>query len=76
MGPWAVNWEKNGYKNANGQTIANKEVIQKSRQLLRAIKKKGGDVEFEHVRGHSGDYGNEMADKLANEGADAMNKRM
>ena len=76
MGPWAVNWEKNGYKNANGQTIANKEVIQKSRQLLRAIKKKGGDVEFEHVRGHSGDYGNEMANKLANEGADAMNKRM
>lgn len=75
MGPWAVNWEKNGYKNAKNQTIANKEVIQKSRHLLRAIKKKGGDVEFEHVRGHSGDYGNEMADKLANEGADAMNKR-
>ncbi|PWN21542.1 hypothetical protein BCV69DRAFT_173169 [Microstroma glucosiphilum] len=57
---WLPNWERNGFRNANGEPVANQDLV---RQLDHEIKQRGGNVEFEHVRGHTGVPGNEMADR-------------
>ena len=60
---WCYNWNKNGWINSKGETVANKELIQAILQLSRGLK-----IEYRHVRGHKGDYYNEWADRLANAG--------
>jgi ribonuclease HI len=54
-------WQKNGFKNATGATIAYKELIREGHRLLDSF----ADLALIHVRGHSGLAGNEEADKLA-----------
>lgn len=60
-----------------GEPVANSDLIKEALSKYQAINElysKSGDLKLEitHVRGHAGNVGNEMADKLANEGADAM----
>ncbi|PVF97796.1 ribonuclease H-like protein [Serendipita vermifera] len=50
---WIRNWELNGWKSKNNQEVKN------------AV---GYQIKFEHVRGHSGEVGNENADYLARMG--------
>lgn len=64
---WVAGWERNGWKTQNAGEVANKELW----QTLRSLTKKIENLEFVKVRGHSGDYYNEIADQLANE---AMNR--
>lgn len=56
---WKVKWKKNNWKKKGGE-IKNLEIIKKLDRLLN-----GRIVEWNHVSGHSGIKGNEMADKLA-----------
>lgn len=65
---WGNNWEKNGWKTSTGTDVVNRDLIQKSRSLIREIKQNNSKVEFVKVKGHSGNHGNDMADKLAVEG--------
>ncbi|MCP4761860.1 MAG: ribonuclease HI [archaeon] len=58
---WYINWEKNGWKNAKKKPVKNKEFWQDLLNLFRSIPK----VEFKHVKGHTGNKYNEMADHLA-----------
>lgn len=63
---WMGGWKRNGWLKSDGQEAkcrADLEVL--DGHLVR------GDVEvnFVHVRGHSGNEGNEMADRLAVQGA-------
>ena len=72
---WCYKWCNNGWINAKGDTVANVDLLQKNFNLMKSINKEyedrgWGDIEFIHVRGHSGDYGNDEADRLANLGAD------
>ncbi len=66
---WYKTWEKNNWKNSKGQTVLNQDII---RPLIKMTKKY--KVKFTHVNSHTGkqdfeSLSNEMADKLANEGA-------
>ncbi|KAJ1985240.1 hypothetical protein H4R33_004129 [Dimargaris cristalligena] len=63
---WCKAWDKNGWKTSTGAKVVNADVIQGIRQNIQA---RGGSVSFTKVRGHSGDPGNDMADRLAVEGA-------
>jgi ribonuclease HI len=65
---WYRGWEANKWKNAKKQPVKNQDLIKQLYQLYKSKK-----VKFQHVRGHKGIYGNEMADKLAVEGSKMCN---
>lgn len=58
-------WRANGWLNAKGRPVANQDDW---KEFLRVVRS-STSVTMEHVNAHSGIYGNEMADKLAVEGA-------
>ena len=65
---WIKNWEKNGWKSANGKPVKNLDLIQPIYRTLKAHK-----VNFVHVKAHTGGSsfeatGNDKADKLATSG--------
>ena len=60
---WYPNWLKNGWKNSKKQPVANRELIE---EILLAMK--GRNIKFFHVFGHKGNFYNELADKLADQG--------
>jgi ribonuclease HI len=68
---WYKTWEKNKWKNAKGQAVMNQDII---RPIINILKDNLGKIKFKHVNSHTGkqdfeSLSNEMADKLANEGA-------
>ncbi|WP_431953764.1 ribonuclease H family protein [Nocardia lijiangensis] len=63
---WISSWRLNGWRTSTGGAVKNVEVI---KQIDRAIASRPGPVRFRWVRGHVGNYFNEMADKLAGEAA-------
>lgn len=65
---WGNSWEKNGWKTSTGSDVINQDVIKECRDMVRTLKSKNVDVEIVKVKGHSGNHGNDQADKLAVEG--------
>ncbi|WP_433600260.1 ribonuclease H family protein [Nocardia sp. CA-135953] len=63
---WIFGWRTNGWRTASGGAVKNVELI---KQIDRAIASRPGPVRFRWVRGHVGNYFNEMADTLAGEAA-------
>ena len=65
---WIHNWKLKGWKTANKKPVKNKELWQSLDDLssLHSIK-------WEWVKGHTGHFGNEKADELANEAIDQIN---
>merc|ERR1712150_337223 len=64
---WVANWKKNGWKTAAGKPVINKEDLI---ELDKAVDTVGwGNVKWTYVKGHSDNYGNNQADKLAVAGA-------
>lgn len=66
---WGDTWEKNNYKNSTGQDVMNQDLIKEGRQLIKQVKAQGGSVEISYVKAHADNHGNNMADKLAVQGA-------
>ncbi len=65
---WINRWKKNGWKTANKKPVLNKDILEEMDEKHEELKKKT-EIEFIHVKGHSGELdGNYHADKLANEG--------
>ncbi|HAY41504.1 MAG TPA: ribonuclease HI [Gammaproteobacteria bacterium] len=62
---WIINWKSRGWKTANKKTVKNVDLWKKLDQLNNEH-----SVVWHWVKGHSGDEGNEMADRLANEAMD------
>lgn len=62
-------WKTNNWCKADGTQVSNMEHWQSLDKQLSALQSKGVKVTFEWVKGHSGDQGNEMADKYATIGA-------
>ncbi|KAL5289248.1 RNASEH1.2 family protein [Megaselia abdita] len=64
---WIKGWKRNGWKTSSGQPVKNFDEFVELDQLL---EDKSVKIKWVHVRGHKGIHGNEMADKLAREGAE------
>ncbi|HID36013.1 MAG TPA: ribonuclease HI [Ghiorsea sp.] len=60
---WIHGWKKKGWKNSKKEPVANQELW----QALDALNQMH-DVDWQWVKGHSGDEGNEKADALARQG--------
>ena len=63
---WIHGWKKNGWRTANKAPVKNAELWQKLDALVSQH-----TVEWQWVKGHNGDPGNEKADELANWGVEA-----
>ncbi|AFU97575.1 ribonuclease HI [Simiduia agarivorans] len=66
---WLANWKKNGWKTASKQPVKNAD-------LWRALDEQNGrhKVSWAWVKGHAGHRENEIADSLANQGIEQMQK--
>ena len=62
---WIHNWKIKGWRTANRKQVKNKELWER----LDALTQKH-TITWEWVRGHTGHFGNERADALANEALD------
>lgn len=62
---WIKNWKKNGWKASTGKPVKNVDLWIQLDNLVQTRK-----IEWEWVKGHAGDVGNEKADQLANRGCD------
>lgn len=59
-------WKRNGWTTSTGSAVVNQDLWERLDRLCEARR---GAVRWEHVYGHSGDVGNEGADRLAVAGA-------
>jgi len=64
---WLPNWKKRGWKTAGRRPVKNQDLW----QALDAAAARH-DVTWKWVRGHTGNAGNEEADRLANRGIDEL----
>ena len=62
---WLPKWKKNGWRTASKKPVKNKDLWQQLEQQATKCK-----VRWVWLRGHSGHYGNEKADSIANEAID------
>lgn len=62
---WLPNWKARNWKTAAKQPVKNADLWQ---QLDLLTSQKGHTIDWQWVRGHTGDAGNERADALANRG--------
>jgi ribonuclease HI len=63
---WYENWERKGWRNAKGQPVKNQDLW---RPLIELFHVRGDELQFQWVRGHSGDAMNDLVDRLAVEAA-------
>lgn len=64
MTSWLKNWKKKNWVKSDGEPVKNKEDL-----ITLDAATEGLAVKWVHVKGHIGHEGNEMADKLARQGA-------
>lgn len=62
---WVEGWQRNGWKNASKQPVRNADLWH---DLIEAAARH--DIEWNWVKGHNGDEGNERADILASNAAE------
>ena len=60
---WIADWKTKGWRNSSGKTVKNVELWKKLDSLVSQL-----PIEWQWVKGHAGDPGNERADELANMG--------
>ena len=64
---WHVGWLRRGWKNSQGQPVANRDLWE---ELLALVLHEQREVTFSWVKGHSGDPMNDFVDVLATRAAD------
>jgi ribonuclease HI len=60
---WIIGWKKKGWKTAKNEPVKNVDLWKELDELV-----KGKKIQWEWVKGHSGNSGNDRADKLAVKG--------
>lgn len=60
---WMPKWKANGWKTVTNKPVTNKVELIEMEEALKSL-----NIIWNHVNGHVGIYGNEMADKLARAG--------
>lgn len=63
---WMPKWKRNGWLTASKDPVVNKEELLEMERELESLQ-----IIWNHVKGHSGVYGNEMADKYARKGLES-----
>lgn len=66
---WAANWKKNNWRTASKQPVKNKELVEEIYEIYCEISDK---LKINHVNGHVGIEGNEIADKMAGHAVKTM----
>ncbi len=64
---WMTNWKARGWKTAAKKPVKNEDLW---RRLDAAIERH--EIQWQWVKGHSGNVGNDSADRLANQGIDEL----
>lgn len=64
---WIHGWKKNGWRTAAKKSVKNGDLWRRLDEALT-----GHDVDWQWVKGHAGNEGNERADALANKGVDEV----
>ena len=67
---WMADWKKRGWKTAAKKPVKNIELWQRLDAATNSHQ-----INWNWVKGHSGDAGNELADTLANRAIDEMLKK-
>ena len=67
---WYVNWEQNGFRNANKKPVANVDLWS---EIIPYFKRKS--FHFHKVQGHADNHYNNMVDEMAQKAAASMTKR-
>jgi ribonuclease HI len=67
---WMVNWKSRGWKTATKKPVKNVELWQRLDAATDSH-----DISWQWIKGHTGDEGNEMADALANQAIDEMQRK-
>jgi len=66
---YVLTWKQNGWTKRDGTTISNPDLWKKVDSYQDLLSKKGVQVDYAWVRGHNNNYGNSIADALANIGS-------
>ena len=66
---WIAGWKLKGWRTASGQPVKNVDLWKKLDQLVSTH-----DIDWQWVKGHAGEEGNEKADELANRGVPKKNR--
>jgi ribonuclease HI len=64
---WLPNWKERGWRTAAREPVKNQDLWQELDAAVAAQ-----DIEWQWVKGHSGQEGNEYVDQLANQAIDRM----
>ena len=64
---WIARWHQNNWMSSSKKPIKNRDLWQELFELSKMHK-----INWQWVKGHSGDIGNELADKLANKGIESL----
>ena len=64
MTEWLVNWKRRAWKTAEGKPVANQELWEELSTVVTSLSV-SCQVQWIHVRGHSGIPGNERVDEIA-----------
>ncbi len=64
---WLPNWKERGWKTANKKPVKNQDLWQLLDESISSH-----NINWQWVRGHTGNPGNEEADRLANKGIDEL----
>jgi ribonuclease HI len=67
---WMPNWKSRGWKTAAKKPVKNVELWQRLDAAT-----DDHDISWQWIKGHTGDEGNEMADALANQAIDEMQRK-
>lgn len=59
---WCHGWKNNNWLNSSNKEVANKELVE---QIMNELNFTNNFIEIKKVKGHSNDFGNEMADSEA-----------
>jgi ribonuclease HI len=70
MNHWIHGWMRRSWKQSEGKPVKNKDLIQQLWGLHSKLKDSTSinTIEYIHVKGHAGEYGNTQADQLASLG--------
>jgi ribonuclease HI len=67
---WLPNWRRRGWRTAGRKPVKNQDLWRSLSELTTMH-----DVQWHWVKGHAGNRGNEIADRLANKGLDLAANR-